>query len=256
MNPAIVFPFHDTEGVMFPHLKTITPLLKQTFSEAFLSITAITAASSPEHIEFLEKDPFFNCYLLKHDLPVGKQFKSLYEFAAESCSIERILHICFIDRLAFALQTNHGKQFVKDVTSLTMESTPVIFQRSEKAWESHPRNYYEVEKFVTTIGELVLGQKLDFAWCHLAICSTHLAEILPDVQGDDMSMMADIILLVRKKTRTQDVDWLEWEDPFFSSVGGKELKQIREKSIQETQKRLSYTMPMVDKILNHRDRKV
>ena len=71
-----------------------------------------------------------------------------------------------------------------------------------------------------------------------------------------MSVLAEIILLVIEKIRTQDVDWLEWEDPFFSSVGGKELKQIREKSIQETQKRLSYTMPMVDKILSHRDRKI
>jgi hypothetical protein len=68
-----------------------------------------------------------------------------------------------------------------------------------------------------------------------------------------MSMMADIILLAREKIKTQDVDWLEWEDPFFSSIGSKELKQIREKSIQETQNRLSYTMPMVHKILTHRD---
>jgi hypothetical protein len=253
MKPAIVFPFHDSEGVMFPHLKTITPLLKQIFSEAYLSITPITAARFPENIEFLEKDKFFNYYLFKHELPVGKQFKLLYEFAAQSCSIEKILHICFVDRLIFALKTRHGKQFVKDVASLNMGFAPIIFQRSEKAWASYPRNYYEVEKFVTTIGELVFGQKLDFAWCHLAICSTHLAEILPSVQGDDMSMMADIILLVRDKIRTQDVDWLEWEDPFFSSVGVKELKRIREESIHETQKRLSYTIPMVDKILAHRN---
>jgi hypothetical protein len=252
MKPAIVFPFHDPKGVMFSHLNRIIPILKQLFSEAILSITPITMASFPENVAQLESDNFFKLFILEHDLPVGKQFKSLYEFATRSFPCEKVLHICFIDRLVYALQTNHQSQFVKDVTSINSKSTPIIFQRSIKAWDTHPRNYYEAENFVTTIGELVLGQTLDFAWCHLVICSSQLAEILPYVQSDDMSMMTEIVLLALDNISSQDVDWLAWEDPFFLSCDATELKLVREESIQETRKRLAYTIPMVQKILDHK----
>jgi hypothetical protein len=253
MKPAIVFPFHDPDGVMYPHLKSITPILKQTFSEAFLSITPITKASSPENVEQLKRDNFFKLFFLEKDLTVGKHFLSLYEFATRSCSSQKVLHLCFIDRVVFALRTNHQTQFIEDVTTLNRKSSPVIFQRSAKAWNTHPRNYYEIEKFITTIGELVLGQSLDFAWCHLVIRSSQLADVLPHVQSDDWRMVAELILLIRSGVTTQDVDWLEWEDPFFSPYGAAELKRIREENTQETQKRLSYAIPMVQKILEHSD---
>ena len=144
MKSAIVFPFHDSEGVMFPHLKNITPVLKQTFSEAFLSITPVTTANFPENTEFLERDNFFKLLFLEYDLPIGKQFKSLYEYAAHSCLPEKLLHLCFVDRIAFAIQTNHQTQFVKDVTASNSKSAPIIFQRSAKAWDTHPRNYYDL----------------------------------------------------------------------------------------------------------------
>ena len=253
MKPAIVFPFHDPDGVMYPHLKSITPILKQTFSEAFLSITPITKASFPENVEQLKRDNFFKLFFLEKVLPVGKHFLSLYEFATRSCSPQKVLHLCFIDRVVFALRTNHRIQFIEDVLSLNGKSSPIIFQRSTKAWNTHPRNYYEIERFITTIGELVLRQSLDFAWCHLVICSSQLADVLPHVQSDDWGMVAEIILLIRSEITTQDVDWLEWEDPFFSSYGTAELKRIREANTQETQKRLSYAIPMVQIILEHRD---
>ena len=99
----------------------------------------------------------------------------------------------------------------------------------------------------------MLGQSLDFAWCHLVIRSSHLADVLPHVQSDDWRMVAELILLIRSGVTTQDVDWLEWEDPFFSPYGAAELKRIREENKQETQKRLSYAMPMVQIILEHSD---
>jgi len=252
MKPAIVFPFHDPKGEMVPHLKRISPLLKQIFSEAFLSITPATAASSPEDTDRLTTDNFFNLVFLEHDLPVGLQFKALYRCAARARLPERILHLCFIDRLAFALQTNHQTQFIKDVSSLNGESIPTIFQRSAKAWDTHPRNYTEVEKFVTTIGELLLGQSFDFAWCHLAIRASQLAEILPYVKADDLSMMTEIILQIKEELSSQDVDWLAWEDPFILSCDAAELKRIREESVEETQKRLAYTTPMVQRILEYK----
>jgi hypothetical protein len=251
LKPAIVFPFHDPEGIMFEHLKVILPLLKQTFSEAFLSITSSTNAKYPSNVRRLQEDQFFSLHILPNDIPVGKHFYSLFEHASSSSQPDQILHLCFIDRLVFALQSNHRDQFIEDVKSVKSEHTPLIFHRSPKAWNTHPRNYYEIEKFVTIIGELVLGKTLDFAWCHLVMQASWLMSILHRVQNADISIMAELILHSSSNINTQNVDWLEWEDPFFSSYGACELKRLREESLEETQKRLSYAIPMVQKIIKH-----
>ena len=46
--------------------------------------------------------------------------------------------------------------------------------------------------------------------------------------------------------KTKEVDWLAWEDPFILSRDPEELKHERENSLEETQKRLAYAMPMVE----------
>jgi len=42
------------------------------------------------------------------------------------------------------------------------------------------------------------------------------------------------------------VDWLAWEDPMILSRDAAELKRERENSLDETQKRLSYVLPMIE----------
>ena len=252
MKPAIVFPFYDPEGAMFLHLVRVTPLLKQIFSAAYLSITSATQTGSPHNISQLEQDSFFNLCFVEKDQPVGKHFKILYEYAAQSSLPKTVLHLGFIDRIAFALQTHHQTQFVEDITNLDAKNVPLIYQRSAKAWRSHPRNYFEAERFVTTIGELVLDQTLDFAWCQLAIQAEQLAQVLPEVDADGFNMMTEMILLLRNQVKTQDVDWLEWEDPFYTTtIAAAALRAKRERSLQETEKRLSYTLPMVQKIMEY-----
>ena len=250
-KPAIVFPYHDPAGTMFRHLEAITPVLKQTFSQAFLSITPQTRAVSQENVQQLEKDRFFRLIFLPDDTPVGKHFLSLYKYAAASCRPETLLHLCFIDRLAFALQTGHRDQFIQDVSSVNPAGVPLIFQRSATAWNTHPYNYFTTERIATLVGELLLRRSLDFAWCHLAIQAEHLMRILPAVQSHDMSMMAELVLLCQDQINTLEVDWLAWEDPFILACDPAALKHDREGSTQETLKRLSYVLPMVDRIVEY-----
>jgi hypothetical protein len=251
--PAIVFPFHNPDGSLFPHLQAVAPALKGAFTHACLSIPPDTRAACPGQVRLLEQDGFFRVHFVPQELPVGSHFHSLYTFAAASGPPEQVLHLCFPDRLAFALQTRHREQFLADMASLDAAATPLIFQRSPAAWQTHPRNYAAIENFITTAGELLLGRSLDFAWCHLAIQAARLAAILPAVRRADMSMIAEIALLCLDDIQTREVDWLEWEDPFFAAVSAGELRREREASPDETRKRLAYALPMVEEIVKRED---
>jgi hypothetical protein len=246
MQPAIVFPFHDPDGFMFPHLQVITPVLKQNFSDAYLVVTATTRESCPQNIGWLAENSFYSLFLLQDDLPVGDQFTHLYRQVALDALPEKQLHLCFLDRLTFAIRTEHCPQFFADVQASAGEAFPLIFQRSNKAWKTHPQNYFKIENFITILGKILFGKTLDFAWCHLVIRTGLLREIMPLVKNSDMSVLAEMILQIQDKVKTKDVDWLAWEDPFLLSRDPVELRSERENSSAETHKRLAYAMPMIE----------
>ena len=103
------------------------------------------------------------------DMEVGEDFAALYRNAAATCRPDQVLHLCYIDRVAYALQSEHRDRFVDDVLAVKPRQTPLVFHRSKLAWSTHPRNYLEIEAMVTTAGEWLLGQSLDFAWCHITL---------------------------------------------------------------------------------------
>lgn len=243
MQPVIVMPMHDPAGLMFPHLETITPQLKSLFAQAFVSITRITGEIQSNYIVRLKADDFFQALHHQADVSVGDDFLTLYANAAASCHPNQVLHLCFIDRVAFALQSNYREQFIADIQAVKQEETPLIFQRSRTAWDTHPRNYREIEQMATQAGGLLFGKSLDFAWCHLAVQASQLREILPYIRNRDLSMLAELVLLLRDRMQTKDVDWLAWEDPFIYACDPQQLRAEREQSIEETRKRLAYVIP-------------
>jgi len=251
MQSAAVFPLHDPDGLLFPHLETITPVLKQNFARVYLAVSGSTRDRRPENIGRLQTDRFFDVSVQDGDGPIGDRFTSLYRQAALAAPPEQVLHLCFLDRLAFALGTEHRSRFLADVHAIREEDLPLIFQRSESAWQTHPQNYYEIEGFVTTLGRILFGKTLDYAWCHLALRASDLASILPAVKNHDLSMVAEIVLQLQDDIRTQEVDWLAWEDPFILGRDPDELKREREASLDEAQKRLAYVLPMVDALLKY-----
>jgi hypothetical protein len=245
MQPVIVMPMHDPAGRLFPHLAAVTPQLKTIFARAFVSVTSITSQTQARYIAQLEEDDFFQIIYHSFDLPVGDDFLGLYKNAAAGCHPNQVLHLCFIDRVAFALRSPHQAQFVTDVQAVRPEHTPLIFQRSVTAWDSHPRNYRELEQIVTRAGEFLFERSLDFAWCYLAVQAGQLQEVLSSVKNHDISMVAEIALGLKDRIQTRDVDWLAWEDPFIYSADPERLKQEREQSHKETRYRLAYIIPML-----------
>jgi hypothetical protein len=179
-------------------------------------------------------------------MQIGEHFAYLYRRAAETAHPQQIMHLCYLDRLAFALEGEYRDVFLQDVDSLTVSDVPLIFQRSPRAWETHPRNYHELEGIVTTVGRNLFGKELDYAWCHIAVRAGELREIMPLVKNPDLSMVAEMIFYLQDMIHTRAVDWLAWEDPFIFGRAAAELRHEREDSLQETQKRLNYVLPMID----------
>jgi hypothetical protein len=245
MKPALVFPFSDPDGTMFPHLQAILPDLKGHFDRAFITIPRNTLEGQPENVRLLGQDDFFRLFTIPSEAPVGDHFAFLYRQAAFTTHPEQIMHLCYLDRLSFALRTEYRERFLADVDVLTEGHLPLIFQRSESAWATHPKNYFELESFVTRVGQTLFSKTLDYGWCHFVIQAGQLREVMPLIKKHDLSMVAEMVLRVQTDVKTREVDWLAWEDPFILGRDAGELKRERENSLAETQKRLSYVLPMV-----------
>ena len=245
MRPALVFPFNDPDGGMFQHLQSILPDLKGQFEHAYIC-PPLSTLKWVEHIRQLQADDFFTVFPVHVEMRIGEHFANLYQHAAETAYPDQPLHLCFLDRLAFALEGYYRKSFLAEVDSLTITDLPLIFQRSQTAWETHPQNYRAIEGIVTTVGNNLFSRELDYAWCHIVVNAGQLCEIMPLVKNPDLSMVAEMIFYLQDDIQTRDVDWLAWEDPFILARDANELKRERENSLEETHKRLTYALPMIE----------
>jgi len=248
MKPSLVLPYHDPEGVMFPHLKAILPDLKAHFGRVYICPPLETCQNAALMAQ-IEAEKFFTIFPVDRPMRTGEHFTYTYMNAAQAARADEIIHLAFIDRLSFALETRFREQFLADVDALRLDDLPIIFQRSPAAWTTHPENYARLEGFVTKIGEQLFGKTLDYGWCHLVVRAGELREVMPKVTHPGISMVAEIILHMQHHIRTREVDWLAWEDPFLLGRDPAEMKAEREQSIDEYEKRLSYCLPMVEALV-------
>jgi hypothetical protein len=245
MRPALAFPYDDSHGALFSRLQAILMDLKNHFERAYI-------APPPATLKWLEPtgriltDDFFTIFPLEEEKQVGESFSYLYRRAAETAHPDQPLHLCYLDRISFALEGNYRNSFLADIDSLSNDDLPLIFQRSDFAWETHPQNYRELEGIVTTVGKNLFGRELDYAWCHIVVSAEQLRRIMPLVKNPDLSVVAEMIFYMQEDIKTRNVDWLAWEDPFIFQRNANELKHERENSLFETQKRLKYVLPMID----------
>jgi len=245
MRPALAFPYHDPDGTMLPHLRTILPDLKEHFDHAYISALPSSFALLQQNSQILTDD-FFTVYLLDRTKRIGEQLTCLYTYTSETAHPDQILHLCYKDRMSFALEGEDRVAFLADIDSLTLNDLPLVFQRSQLAWETHPKNYRDIEMMVTTLGRHLFGRELDYAWCHIVVRAGQLRKIMPLVKNPDLSMVAEMIYYLQDEIHTRDVDWLAWEDPFHLNRDSSVLKREREQSFAETQKRLNYVLPMLE----------
>lgn len=245
MKPALAFPYADPDGTLFHHLQTILPDLKAHFERAYLC-PPLSTFRHMDRIQQLQADNFFTIFVIDRDMPIGEHFHYLYHRAGRAAPPDQIVHLCYLDRIAFALEGEYRDVFLADIDSLSNADVPMIFQRSSFAWDTHPQNYRQLEGIVTAVGKNLFDIELDYAWCHIAVRAAQLCEVMPLVKNPDLSMVAEMIFHMQQNIKTRDVDWLAWEDPFIFSRPADELRHERENSIEETNKRLRYVLPMIE----------
>jgi len=244
----LICPLNDPQGEILPHLGIVEPSLKAIFARAVFGVTGVTRRANPDFFRRLEAGGFYHLFAVP-DAPLGEQFAFLYQQAAALSAPDQVNHLCFIDRLVYILQSEFAAGFTAEMSAIGPENTPLLFTRSAWAWSTHPRNYYEIEHFAVQAGKALFGRELDFAWCHLALRGVDLARIMPSVENTDLSMLAEMVLLLMDALETKAVDWLAWEDPFLLGRDADELRTARENSPQEAQKRLGYILPTLETLL-------
>lgn len=251
MKPAICFPLHDTDGTIFDLLDKITPDLKKYFSKTFISFSPKTLLEKEGRMKKICADGFFQAADSADHYQIGDQFSAMLESAAGYCESEQQLHICASDRLSFALLEKYRDSFIKDVLWSEKQEKPVIFTRSKKAWQTHPKNYYAIESMVSSVGQTLLGKVIDFCWCYGTIKISRLKQILPKIKARDWTVVTKYALEIQNEFIEKEVDWLSWEDPFVFNKDYQTLKEQRESDENETEKRLAYAIPMIKTIINY-----
>ncbi|EKD99625.1 MAG: hypothetical protein ACD_22C00221G0008 [uncultured bacterium] len=236
---SLVFPFHDPNNIETKFLKQLLPTLKEEFDSAFVSITPETLARNPEAVDFLIENSFFVVNENPEGSLVGDHFVSCYKNSIENSKSDQLLHLCTSDRTIFAL-FNYKDNYLSDINSV---NSPYLFMRSEKAWSTHPANYYAAESMLTEAGKILFGKTLDFAWCHLTLTVDRLNKVLPNLTARNFCVFFQLVFSLRDEINTGDVDWLSWEDPFILDKDPQKYKLERETDPAELEKRMSYVLP-------------
>jgi hypothetical protein len=257
MITTVFLPCHDPNGNVLLRFLECLPHLKGLFHSAYLSLSLPTRTTQSELSRQLLDEPFFTPYF-PQNLPissetVGEQFRLFYTWAVEQMTPDTLVHLAFPDRLAYALLSEYRTDFEKDIRRLRSVDTPLIFQRSEKAWETHPANYRQLEIAVTRAGEWLLGKSLDFAWCHLVVQAGVLKGALARTRQWDWSFVAELVLLLGPGVKTQSVDWLAWEDPFILDKDPDILRQTRQDDLAETRFRMTYVASMLELLAKYEE---
>jgi hypothetical protein len=244
MLPAIVLPFHDPQAVMLPYLWQLETWLKQNFANVYLGLSNPTQLNQPEAVERLQSDPFYRLTFNPPGSQPGDHYRSVYRSAVEECPPVQRLHLCDFDRPVFALLNGYRQAYLDDLAWANSQTQAVLFQRSPAAWASYPDNYREIERLVTRVGELLYDQSYDFAWSYLVLQAGDLSPVLPQINSHDFGVLIEVLLLLRPRLITRQVDWLAWEDPFILKRGANELRAERSQSRAETIKRLRGMLPL------------
>ncbi len=238
---SLVFPFHDPNNIETKFLKQILPLLKNNFDNAFVSVTPKTVIVNPESVAFLQQDNFFIVNINSEGSLIGDHFLAGYKNAVGHSKPDQILHLCNLDRIAFAL-LNYKETFLDDLSNV---DTPTLFLRSEKAWSTHPKNYHAAESMATEAGRILFDKTLDFTWCHFSLTAEQLSKVLPSLTARDLVITSQLVFSLKEIIKTKSVDWLSWEDPFIFGKDPQQYKLERENDPAELEKRMGYVLPEI-----------
>lgn len=241
MNKLILaFPYHDPEGINNELFQKTLPILKEIFSDICIGATPPTVVHNALFLEWLEKE---GCLIVRNeeDTNVGDHYRSALRIASDAGNGEAT-HICygFLDRILFALNTEHVHEFIQDILDSTRRSI-TLFERSGAAWNSHPANYAGIEQALNKMGAYLIGHEVELGTCGFCMEKSLAEKIIAQSTATSFSAATEWILLsylLGYSPFQKKCDWLIWEDPFIEKKDPAGLKKEREQDVTETVKRL------------------
>ncbi|MFH1551518.1 MAG: hypothetical protein ABIC36_01400 [bacterium] len=249
-KPIFVFPYHDPKGEYNKIFKKNLGLLKDIFSGVCVSATLATVNNNADFLSFLRDE---GCVVHKNNngSMIGDHFRNALNVGLKKYNIQpAYFYFGFIDRVLFDLETKFKDKFIEDIKTEYKEDF-IIFSRSKEAWQTHPKDYCDLEKIIADAGRIFTDKILDWIWCG-ALIKKDLAElIVKDSKLNDFAVLAEFIMIARKNDKTiesKDADWLAWEEPFWAKQNNQSSPS---NTLNEKEKafRLSYCLKAMELFL-------
>jgi hypothetical protein len=180
------------------------------------------------------------------DSSIGDHSRTALQLAVEQSRGRQPIFFGFLDRLLFALETEHRISFMQDLGRYRQVDC-MVFERSPAAWSTHPTNYAEIERMVSRMGELVYGSYMEISPCAFILSPATAKLLLSSSTTDSWAVWAEWLLLIAKNQipiTVKQVDWLSWEDPYWEQADAGLLKRARETDYHEVIKRIQMNAPM------------
>lgn len=248
MKQVLVLPLHDPEAIVLRFLEKTAKEINNLYDRVYIGISPPTERYQNRKIQELTNRYNWTKVNNEPDTLIGDHWMNIIKTASESSDDSDIVHIGTPDRTSLAL-IKHRYKYKNDIIKEKRSIKPILYIRSTYAWQTHPKNYWQIESLATDLGKKLFGRRIDFFWCDLSLKNNLLKQIIPTVTGHGLTIETELLLPIIDKLVIKKVDWLEWEDPFIFDKDYQTYKTERENSLDENRKRLGYVIPTIELLL-------
>jgi hypothetical protein len=241
----LAFPYYDPSGKQNDAFQRQLETLKSAFDTICVSVVPPTAENNTDFVHWLEDQ---GCIVF-HNAPCtssGDHARAALRIATARACGQQPVFFGFPGRILFALETEWRMSFLQDINAY-QTSEFLIFERSQSAWDTHPRNYREIEQMVSRMFEFLCGRFIELMPCALLLSRSAANTVLCQSISASYEVWAEWTLLAMKSNisvTTKKVDWLAYQHPYWEQVEPDTLKRKQEASREETVKRIKMNMPV------------
>ena len=241
----LAFPYHDPDGRCNVALKRQLGTLRASFDAICIGATPWTVEGNARFVSELKEQ---GCLVYENgpDSSIGDHSRTALQCALDHAQGRRPVFFGFLDRFLFALETEHRVSFLQDLDRYRAIEC-MAFERSPRAWRTHPANYAEIERMLSRMGELLYGSYMELSPCAFILGPSTAESLLRSSTTDSWAVWAEWLLLAAKNRipiTVKRVDWLAWEDPYWEQADADTLRKAQESSHQEVVKRIQLNAPI------------
>ena len=241
----LAFPYHDPQGKCNSTFRRQLTTLQSFFNAVCVGVSPWTVGDNASFCSDLKAQ---GCLLYPNssDSTIGDHSRTALQLAVEQSRGRQPIFFGFLDRLLFALETEHRVSFLQDLDHYR-QANCMVFERSPSAWRTHPANYAEIERMISRMAELLYGSYMELSPCALILSAETAERLLHTSTNESWAVWAEWLLLAAKHQipiTVKRVDWLAWEDPFWEQAQADTLKRAQENNRDEVLKRIQFNAPV------------